>query len=119
MKSAPNLTFLERRVHMGRAVADAARARADIGATAGQVLLAWNMQGGKGVVTTTAKPERLAEYLGALRPQLRLSVAEMAAIDAAGDNGNGMSHRFCAFLNVHARCPLISPRCMTFHEMAL
>ena len=40
------------------------------------------MQGGKGVVTTTAKPARLQEYLGAMA--LQLSPAECAAIDVAG-----------------------------------
>ena len=52
-----------------------------------QVLLRWNLQGGKGVITTTTKPsERLPGMLDAMcDATFTLTAEEMAAIDDAGD----------------------------------
>jgi len=57
-----------------------------LGATPGQVLLKWVHAKGIGIVTTSSKKERLAEYLdaGDLPP---LTDDEIAAIDAAGKKG--------------------------------
>lgn len=56
------------------------------GKTPAQVLLRWGLQGGghggRGLVTTTTKPQRLAEYLAAL--DFALGGAEVAELSAAG-----------------------------------
>ena len=52
------------------------------GATPAQVLLRWCLQTGKGVLTTTGKPERLEEYKAAF--DFELTPEEVAAITAAG-----------------------------------
>jgi diketogulonate reductase-like aldo/keto reductase len=53
--------------------------------TAAQILLRWSIQTGRLPLTTTSKPFRLAEYLGAIDPGFALSDAEVAAISAAGE----------------------------------
>ena len=62
--------------------APVAAAAAAHGATPSQVLLRWSLQTGKLPISTTSKPECLAEYLGTF--DIELSDAEVAAISAAG-----------------------------------
>lgn len=68
------------------------------GKTAAQVLQKWNQQsapmGKKVVITTTSQAGRLKEYLDAIDDAWQLTNAEMAEIDAAGDE-----HTFRAFWN--------------------
>jgi len=52
------------------------------GKTPGQVLLRWNLQTGRGVLTTTSKPERLLEFLSIF--DFELTAEEVAEISAAG-----------------------------------
>jgi len=52
------------------------------GNTPAQVLLRWNLQTGRGVVTTTSRKERLTEYLGIF--DFELSAEEVSAISSAG-----------------------------------
>eukprot|EP00746_Dinoflagellata_sp_MGD_P075755 gnl/MRDRNA2_/MRDRNA2_30463_c0_seq1.p1 gnl/MRDRNA2_/MRDRNA2_30463_c0~~gnl/MRDRNA2_/MRDRNA2_30463_c0_seq1.p1 ORF type:complete len:311 (-),score=71.36 gnl/MRDRNA2_/MRDRNA2_30463_c0_seq1:10-942(-) len=52
------------------------------GKTPAQVLLRWNLQTGRGVVTTTSQKDRLIEYLGIF--DFVLSEEEVMAISAAG-----------------------------------
>jgi diketogulonate reductase-like aldo/keto reductase len=65
-------------------VADAAKR---LGATPAQVLLAWARAKGAAIVTTSGRKERLQEYLDAAAFVGKLSVVEIAAIDAAGALG--------------------------------
>lgn len=58
------------------------RAAQRLGKTAAQVLLRWSLQSGRGVVTTTSRPDRLREFLGVF--DFELSGEEVAAISAAG-----------------------------------
>ncbi|KAK3246187.1 hypothetical protein CYMTET_44266 [Cymbomonas tetramitiformis] len=51
--------------------------------TPGQVLLRWALQTGRGVITTSSKPERLTEILRV--PEFDLTTEEIASISSAGD----------------------------------
>ena len=62
--------------------APVAAAAAAHDATPAQVLLRWSLQTGHGIITTTSKPDRLAEYLAVTT--FELTEAEVAAISAAG-----------------------------------
>mmetsp|Transcript_4109 Transcript_4109/g.10169 ORF Transcript_4109/g.10169 Transcript_4109/m.10169 type:complete len:312 (+) Transcript_4109:85-1020(+) len=53
-----------------------------LGRSPGQVLLRWNLQTGRCVITTSSKPERMAECLGIFA--FELSPADVAEISAAG-----------------------------------
>jgi len=53
-----------------------------LGVTPGQVLLRWAYQTGRVPITTTSKPERMAEYLGIFA--FELSAEDLSAISAAG-----------------------------------
>ena len=53
------------------------------GCTPAQVLLRWNLQGGKGVITTSTRPEGTGEVLAGLF-DFELSAEDVRAIDAAG-----------------------------------
>jgi len=53
------------------------------GRTAAQILIRWNLQGGKGVITTSTRPEGIGQLLPGLF-DFELTAEEMGAIDTMG-----------------------------------
>jgi diketogulonate reductase-like aldo/keto reductase len=67
----------------GGPVDEAVQAAAEAhGRTPAQVLLRWNLQTGRAVITTTSRSERMRDFLGVF--DFELSTEEVTAISTAG-----------------------------------